>query len=209
MKGISTVLLAIILLTFNTQTKAQRVKVVTEKRAKVAVRKAKRDRVRVRSANRQRVKRTRAVHFHYRHLPKRGAVVTAINRNALPVRWKGIGFRYHSGIWYKPYQSKWVITRPMLGMRVAVLPAGYRRIVLGSKQYFYYYGTYYVKRNEEYQVVDAPMGAEVDSLPEGYDTVKLAGQEYYELDGVYYMPSTDENGEEILVVIDEPGSTKM
>lgn len=158
----------------------------------------------VRKTNRKRIKRVKVVHHHYRHLPRRGATFTTVNARAITVRHGGVGFRFHEGVWYRPKGAKWVVTRPAVGIRVRTLPKGYRRFVVGPKIYYYYYGTYYAKSNNEYQVVDAPMGAEIDSLPDGYQTVTVEGETYYELDGTYYMPSRNEEGEEILVAVENP-----
>lgn len=154
--------------------------------------------------NRIRTTRTKVVHHHYRHLPRRGAVVTTVNAKALTIRHQGVGFRYYTGIWYRPRGASWVVARPAYGLRIRVLPVGYRKVVVGPRPYYYYYGTYYVKKNNEYEVVAAPMGAEIDSLPEGYNVITVNGSEYYELDDVYYMPTETEEGEEILVVVDNP-----
>ena len=150
------------------------------------------------------VKRTKVVHHHYRHLPKRGAVVKTVNVNAITVRHQGVGFRYYSGIWYRPRGTSWVVTRPAYGVRIRTLPIGYRRIIIGPRPYYYYYGTYYVQVNNEYEVVQAPIGAEIDSLPDGYNVSTVDGYDYYEMDDVYYMPTQTEEGEEILVVVDNP-----
>lgn len=152
----------------------------------------------------KRVKRTRIVHHHYRHLPRRGAIVTRVHSSALTIKFGGVGFRFHSGIWYKPHKSKWIISRPAYGIRIKVLPVGYRKIVIGPSTYYYYYGTYYVNVNNEYEVIKAPIDAEIDSLPDGYNTIDVNGNEYYELDGIYYLPSLNEVGEEILVVVKNP-----
>ena len=155
-------------------------------------------------AKRRRVNRTRVVNYHYRHLPRRGALVTSIHSKALVVNFGGVRYRYHSGVWYKPRGNKWVVFRSPIGVRINVLPTGYRRCMVGNRTYYYYYGTYYLKSNDEYEVVSAPVGAEVGSLPDGYNTITVNGQEYYELDDIYYMPSVDDNNEEILVVVDNP-----
>ena len=153
---------------------------------------------------RRRVNRTRVVNYHYRHLPRRGALVTSIHSKALVVNFGGVRYRYHSGVWYKPRGNKWVVFRSPIGIRINVLPTGYRRCMVANRTYYYYYGTYYIKSNDEYEVVSAPVGAEVGSLPDGYNTITVNGQEYYELDDIYYMPSVDDNNEEILVVVDNP-----
>lgn len=148
---------------------------------------------------RRRVRRTRVVHHHYRHLPRRGVTVATVHRRATVIRWGGVGFRLHAGVWYRPMGKKWVVARAPIGVRIRVLPKGYRKVVVGPRTYFYYYGVYYQLQDKEYVVVDAPMGAEVDSLPDGYHTEVIDGKEYYVLDDVYYMPSKNDDGEEILV----------
>jgi hypothetical protein len=77
-------------------------------------------------------------------------------------------------------------------------------VVAGANRYHYYNGAYYAQRNGMYEVVQAPMNAEIDSLPNGYNTVSVNGDEYYELDDVYYMPSVDGEGQESLVVVENP-----
>ncbi len=153
---------------------------------------------------RKRVKRTRVVHYHYRHLPRRGVTVTSVHKSAVIIKHGGIGYRYHQGIWYKPYGSQWVVARAPHGVRVKVLPGTHRKFVIGPNHYYYYYGTYYLKQNNIYTVVEAPIGAAIGSLPEGAKTITVNGNVYYELDGVYYMPSKDDKGEEVLVVVENP-----
>lgn len=182
--------------------KAQAVRTARVK--SVNAHRAKKRAVTARRANRVRAKRTRVVHYHYRNLPRRGAVVTTVHTNALTIRFNGIGFRYHAGVWYQPAGAKWRVIRPARGIRIRTLPVGYRKVVVGPRTYFYYYGTYYVQQGNEYEVVDTPVGAEVDSLPEGYETHVVDGEEYYELDDTFYMPSINDEGEEILVAIPDP-----
>ncbi|MBL4709852.1 MAG: hypothetical protein JKY48_15575 [Flavobacteriales bacterium] len=209
MKNLSILILTIVFLVFTGNLEAQKreTRVVKGKRGKtLIVHKTKKGAVRAQKLNRKRVKRTRVAHHHYRHLPKRGAVVKNIHRKALSINYKGIGFRYHAGIWYKPVYSEWKIVRPLRGIRIRTLPLGYRKFNMGQSVFYYYYGTYYSKQNEEYEVVDAPLGAEIDSLPEGYETISVAGENYYELDGSYYMPSVNDEGEEVSVAVPNPNN---
>ena len=167
----------------------------------IVVHKGRKGNIRVHRTHR---KRAKVVHHHYRHLPRRGAVVATINTAALTIRFGGVGYRLYSGVWYRPQGAKWVVVRPPLGIRVRNLPVGYRRVVIGPKTYYYFYGTYYTLNGKEYEVVEEPIGAEVYSLPEGSSSVIVNSQEYYMLDGHYYMPSVNEDGEEILVLVDPP-----
>ena len=179
---------------------SKRAVVKSERKARKAVLKNnKRTAVVARTTKRKRVRRSRVVHYHYRHLPMRGAVLTSLNRAAIGITFNSVGYRFYSGVWYTPKGKSWVVSRAPIGVRIATLPLGYRVCYIGSRTYFYYYGAYYVKSGDEYEVVDTPVGAEIDSLPEGYETVEIDGVDYYKLDGTYYMPSVDDEGDEILV----------
>ena len=100
---------------------------------------------------RKRAKRARLVHHHYKHLPKRGALVTTVHSKAMVVTFGGIGYRHYSGVWYKPQGKKWLVIRSPFGVRVKVLPIGHRRCIVRNRTYYYYYGTYYIKTNNEYE----------------------------------------------------------
>src|SRR3981081_1058716 len=45
---------------------------------------------------------------------------------------------YSRGIFYRPYGSYFSLTLPSFGIRVRVLPTGYRRIYAGPHEYYYY-----------------------------------------------------------------------
>lgn len=152
-------------------------------------------------------KARRTAHFRYRHLPRRGRTVRTLGVGHIGIRFGGIRFRFHNGVWYKPKGRKFVVVRAPFGARLRVLPVGYRRIVIGPRPYFYHYGTFYIKVDgpeEEYEVVAAPIGAEVDALPDGYKIVKEKGIEYYKLDEVFYEPRINENDEEYYIVVKDP-----
>lgn len=208
MKNLPMLIFSIVLILSTGTIEAQKrttKKVVKGKRGKtVVVRKT--NKSAARAVNRKRVKRTRVVHYHYKNMPRRGAIVKTVHTNAITINHKGVGFRFHTGVWYQPLRSGWKVVRPARGIRIRTLPVGYRRVKVGPTVYYYYYGTYYVQKDQEYEVVDTPIGAEVDSLPEGYETVSVGGEEYYELDGTYYMPSANEEGEEVLVAVPNPKS---
>lgn len=147
--------------------------------------------------------KVRVVNYRYRNLPRRGAVVTSLDRRASIIRYNNVKYRFHAGVWYKPYGAKWVVVRPVAGMRIKVLPVGYRRLVVNRNAYYYYYGSFYKKSGNAYVVVEAPVGAIIYSLPDGYRTLTVRNRRYYELDGVYYRPSVT-NGKEVLVVTRNP-----
>lgn len=186
------------------EAQVRKVKRVRGKRGTVTVVKKENRVTTVRRTNVRRANRSTVVHFHYRNLPKRGAIVRSLHRDAVIIKHRGISYHYYSGIWYRPNGANWIVVRPAIGLRVRALPVGYRRLVLGPQVYYYYYGTYYMAKNKQYEVVDAPMGAEIDSLPDGYNTVSVNGEDYYELDGTYYTTTVSDTGEEVLKVIENP-----
>jgi hypothetical protein len=130
----------------------------------------------------------RRAHFRYAHMPRWGTTVAVLPPAAIAVRSGGLIYHFHNGVFYAPRGRGYIVVRPTLGVRVRMLPVGYRTVVLGPRRYYYYYGTFYkgVDSVNEYEVVNPPVGAVVDALPDGYEIKKSNGTEYYVLDGVYY-----------------------
>ena len=137
----------------------------------------------------------RRAHVRYVHLPRWRASVAVIPAGALTIKTKTNPYYFHQGVYYTPRNNAYVVVRPVAGVRIHVLPVGYRRVVLGPRNYYYYYGTFYtqVDKSDEYETTDAPVGAVVDALPDGYEVKTIDGTEYYVLDNVYYAEvETDE-----------------
>ncbi len=160
----------------------------------------------VKKHHRKHIKARRKAHYRYRHLPRRGKVVRTVGAGFLGIRFRGIGFRVHKGVWYRPSGKRFVVAAAPFGIRLRVLPVGYRRLTIQNRLYFYFYGTYYVKIDDtnEYEVVQAPTGAEVDALPEGYKVITINGADYYKLDEVYYEPRLNSDDKEHFVVVKDP-----
>ncbi|MCD4665863.1 MAG: DUF6515 family protein [Bacteroidales bacterium] len=148
----------------------------------------------------------RTAHYKYRHLPRRGTVVASFGYGYVNIKFKHINYHFHKGVFYKPTGSQFIVARAPIGIRVRILPVGYRKIFIRNRPYFYYYGTYYceTENSEEFEVVEAPLGAEIDAIPEGYETLTFDDIEYYLLDDVYYEPGVNEEGEEYYRVVPEP-----
>ncbi|MFZ1528479.1 MAG: DUF6515 family protein [Ferruginibacter sp.] len=129
----------------------------------------------------------RRAHVRYAAMPRWGAVVAVRPFNTIFITGRrGIGYHYTNGIFYQQRNNAYVVVRPSRGIRIRVIPAGFRLINVGPRRYYYYYGTYYVKAANDYVVIDPPKGAVVDALPDGYEIKTIDGNEYYYLDGVYY-----------------------
>ena len=168
--------------TLTTTTEAQAVR---GNRAKRTTRVVKRHR----TAHKVHRRVTRRAHLHYHGLPLYRKPIAVVPTTAVVVSRDANRYHYHDGIFYRSDKTGFVVVRPARGIRVRVLPARHRRVVVGKRTYFYYYGVYYQKpaNSDEHEVVDAPVGALVDALPEGYNVKEVDGTEYYEFEGDYYQ----------------------
>ena len=130
----------------------------------------------------------RKAHVRYAALPRWGAVVTTVPAGAVVVKSRRNPFHFHQGIYYARRNDGFVIVRPAAGVRVRILPVGYRTINVGPRSFYYYYGTFYTRASssDDFVVTDPPEGAVVDALPDGYQIKTVEGKEYYEIDGVYF-----------------------
>ncbi|QLG44387.1 DUF6515 family protein [Costertonia aggregata] len=182
------------LLFFTEKVEAQRKSSVRVKNSRVVVKK----RAKVRPV---RVKRV--AHYGYRGLPSWGKTVRTVSAGFIGVRFGGIGYRFHNGVWYRPKGRKFIVARAPFSVRVRVLPVGYRSVAVGSNTYFYYYGTYYekVSNKDEYEVIQPPIGAQVDALPEGYEVVEINDKEYFKFENTYYEPIIDNAKMEYYMVV--------
>ena len=135
-------------------------------------------------------------HTKYTKLPHWGHSYKVVPKRAFVFSHKGIRYRYHKGIYYKPFGAKHVIVKAPIGYRIKTLPVGHVRIILRGRTYFYYYGTYYERSdNNEFLTIEPPVGAKVDALPDGYEKVRIDNEIYYEFEGTYYKAIIDEKGE--------------
>ena len=92
-----------------------------------------------------------------------------------------------------------------MGIRlaVAVLPAGYVRVVVGTAPYFYYSGIFYATApGNEYIVVEAPVGAVVETVPAETVKIELKGQKCVEYKGIINRP-VYRDGKKCYEVVDQ------
>lgn len=139
--------------------------------------------------------------------PYRGQRVSTIIGPRVSIGFGGINYRYSSGYYYRPYGSYFSVVAPPVGIRINVLPRGYRNVYVGNDPYYYYGGTYYRSRPNaaDYEVVDAPLGASVPELPNGSKVVVVDGQKFYEMDGTYYKEEIRNNSEIWYTVVGKDG----
>ncbi|PTS94272.1 hypothetical protein DBR11_23740 [Pedobacter sp. HMWF019] len=130
----------------------------------------------------------REANVHYKNMPKWNAA--APSKPVAPIRLQAGKNPYYfsKGVYYTRKNNSYVVSRPPRGMRLKVLPVGYRTIPFGGLSYYYYFGTFYNldPASNQYVVIDPPVGAIVDALPDGYEIQVVNGIEYYYFDGTYY-----------------------
>ena len=69
---------------------------------------------------------------HNRYYPPRGHVVHELPRDARVSHWHGSTYYLHSGIWYRPARSNWIVVAPPIGLTAAALPPFYTTIWVGG-----------------------------------------------------------------------------
>ena len=137
----------------------------------------------------------KAPHYHYGYKRK------TLPKASISIRLGNINFRYNSGIFYRPHKHGFVVVKAPIGARIKVLPAGYRRIIIGPTVYFVLHDTYYIHddKHNEYEVVDEPekyaeivqdsylkLGTIIKQLPAGSEVEYVNGEQYFS-DGVHYF----------------------
>jgi hypothetical protein len=77
-----------------------------------------------------------------------------------------------------------------VGIRIAALPAGYVRVVVGPSVFFYAGGIFYMldEVSKEYVVADPPVGAIVYTLPSDAAEIEIDGKPFMEYNGIIYKP---------------------
>ena len=133
--------------------------------------------------------------WRYGYLPRRNTIVTVFPFSYQTINYRGYGYRYYNGTYYKPYKQAYIVVAPPPGLFIKILPFGYRRIVVRDYPYYYYNGTYYDQSDDNYRVVAPPVGAVVESIPQGYETIVIDGETYYKVDDVQYKPVVQASGE--------------
>ena len=144
----------------------------------------------------------------YNYYPSRSRTIINFTAPRVMIPFGGYNYYYSSGYYYRPYRNYYRSVLPPIGIRINILPRGYRSIYAGDVPYYYYGGTYYrrsAKDAKDYEVVDAPLGASIPELPEGAKAVVINEQKYYELDGTYYKEDIRDNSEIWYTVVGKDG----
>ncbi len=146
-------------------------------------------------------------HRYYRPVYYHGPRVYSFHHPYVSIGFGGIHYRYYGGYFYRPFGSYFRIVAPPVGIRIAILPPGYRRIYVGDYPYYYYNGTFYEPGgSNEYRVVNPPLGARVPQLPKDAHVMVIDGKKYYELDGTYYKEEITPDNEIWYTVVGTNGT---
>ncbi|MEM9830665.1 MAG: DUF6515 family protein [Bacteroidota bacterium] len=117
---------------------------------------------------------------------RKTVVVNTVPRSAVQVRHHRVNYWVHNNVYYRRANGRYVVVSPPRGIRVTVLPPGYRRVVVGRSVYFYAGGNYYLKQQDGYITVPPPVGALVETLPDSYEQIEVEGDTYYITESVQY-----------------------
>ncbi|MDP4265827.1 MAG: DUF6515 family protein [Bacteroidota bacterium] len=122
--------------------------------------------------------------------------------NALPperriIRYSNHDYYFHNGHYYNYLNERYALIAPPFGLRISILPGGFRRIVIGGGIFFYSMGVYYsqVPGTTSYEVVKAPVGAIIYDLPPEAEQIMIDNMPYYEYNGVLYKSVNTAGGQ--------------
>ncbi len=133
--------------------------------------------------------------WRYNYYPRYNTIVNSFPFAYSTIPFGSYRYRYYDGIFYRPFNTGFIVSEPPFGIFINTLPFGYRRIYVGQDPYYYYNGTYYADSDKQFKVVSPPVGAVVESLPSGYETVTVDGETYYKVGSAEYKPAVQDNGE--------------
>jgi hypothetical protein len=98
--------------------------------------------------------------FHHNHYyPEVGYALTVLPAGNVAITFRGGRYFFHSGVWYQPVPSGYVVVHPPRGVIVPVLPPAYTTVVIAGVPYYYANDVYYVQGPGGYVVAEPPAAA--------------------------------------------------
>lgn len=143
--------------------------------------------------------------YNYGYRPYYRPPVFSFSYPRVLIPFGGFNFYFSNGYYYRNWGGSYRVVMPPVGIRINVLPPGYRSYYYGNDPYYYYGGTYYRPYNNQFEVVEPPMGASVPELPTGAKVTVINGQKFYELNGTFYKEDIRENSELWYTVVGKNG----
>ncbi len=115
--------------------------------------------------------------------------------------YRGRPYFFQGGRYYLYTNNVYRITAPPRGIRIGLLPIGYRPILIGNVQNYYYMGAYYRPVGNQYEAFEPNIGTIVPDLPQdNVEEVTIDGQLYYECNDILYKAINTSTGTEYQVV---------
>ena len=119
--------------------------------------------------------------------PKRKVVtVRTLPRNKVVVNNRGVRYHYVNNKFYRYYGGRYINVAPRPGLRIKVLPTGFRTVVYAGRNYFWFDGIFYLRAGDQYEVVYPEVGTLVYELPDNAEKVEIDGNLLYESNDVLY-----------------------
>lgn len=147
----------------------------------------------------------RSYGYNYGYRPYYRPPVFSFSYPRVMIPFGGFNFYFSNGYYYRNWGGSYRVVMPPVGIRINVLPPGYRSYYYGNDPYYYYGGTYYRPYNNQFEVVEPPMGASLPELPTGAKVTVINGQKFYELNGTFYKEDIRENSELWYTVVGKNG----
>jgi hypothetical protein len=114
-------------------------------------------------SNHQQYRDTRYQHNH--DYPARGQAIRSLPSGHREVFYRGVRYKFHGGVWYRPSGGRFLIVAPPIGLFVPFLPPFYSTIWFGGMPYYYANEVYYTPTVGGYTVVDPPQGEVSQTAP--------------------------------------------
>lgn len=145
----------------------------------------------------------------------RSVRVNTLPRASRYVSYNNVRYSHHNGVFYRSSGSAFVTVLPPVGLRLSILPVGFSRRAVNSRNYYYCSGAYYRDFNGGgYEVVQDPYNTNytnttvgLDVLPNNYQVVESNGQVLFLANGQYYQAISQGNGNVVYQAVEAPYGT--
>jgi hypothetical protein len=92
---------------------------------------------------------------HSRSYPY-GKLTLGVPLNSISIGFGGGKYYYGAGLFYRPYQHKYIVVPPPAGVVVYSIPPQYNQVIIDGVIYYTYNGVYYTRVPQGFQVVQPP-----------------------------------------------------
>lgn len=97
-------------------------------------------------------------HNHY--YPPMGYGIGVLPVGSVSIVFGGANWFFQSGVWFRPFGGRFVVSLPPVGIVVPMLPSAAASLWIGGQPYYYANNVYYAPAPGGYRVVNPPQEAE-------------------------------------------------